>query len=115
MEGLKLLSKIALKKWNTNFRLEHSERKNRITYSEILRLPEISNWMKRKIVFHLLSNWIFRNQNSLFVNGKQPTSLSVTWSRSELRNWSFRGIHPFRCSPPEWLAGLAGLECCSFQ
>ena len=27
MEGLKLLSKIALKKWNTNFRLEHSERK----------------------------------------------------------------------------------------
>ena len=102
MEGLKLLSKIALKKWNTNFRLEHSERKNRTTYSEILRLPEISNW-------------IFRNQNSLFVNGKQPTSLSVTWSRSELRNWSFRGIHPFRCSPPEWLAGLAGLECCSFQ
>ena len=43
MEGLKLLSKIALKKWNTNFRLEHSERKNRTTYSEILRLPEISN------------------------------------------------------------------------
>ena len=32
MEGLKLLSKIALKKWNTNFHLEHSERKNRTTY-----------------------------------------------------------------------------------
>ena len=84
MEGLKLLSKIALKKWNKNFHLEHSERKNRTTYSEILLLPEISNWMKRKTVFHLLSNWIFRNRNSLFVTGKQPTSLSVTWSRSEI-------------------------------
>lgn len=84
MEGLKLLSKIALKKWNKNFHLEHSEWKNRTTYSEILLLPEISNWMKRKTVFHLLSNWIFRNRNSLFVTGKQPTSLSVTLSRSEI-------------------------------
>ena len=39
-EGLKLVSKIALKKWNTNFRLEYSDRENRTTFSEILLLPE---------------------------------------------------------------------------
>ena len=32
-EGLKLVSKMVLKKWNTNFRLEYSVRKNRTTFN----------------------------------------------------------------------------------
>ena len=43
-EGLKLLSKMALKKWNTNFRLEYSIRKNRTTFSDVLLLPRILNF-----------------------------------------------------------------------
>lgn len=31
-EGLKLVSKLALKKWNTNFRLGHSVQKKRATF-----------------------------------------------------------------------------------
>ena len=31
-EGLKLVSKLALKKWNTNFRLRHSVQKKRATF-----------------------------------------------------------------------------------
>ena len=37
--SLKLLSKTALKKWNTNFRLEHSVRKKYVPL-----LPEIFRW-----------------------------------------------------------------------
>ena len=40
-EGLKLVSKMALKEWNTNFRLEYSIRKNRTTLSDVLLLPKI--------------------------------------------------------------------------
>ena len=43
-EGLKLVSKIALKKWNTNFRLEYSIRKNRTTFSDVPLPPEIFRW-----------------------------------------------------------------------
>ena len=39
-EGLKLVSKMALKEWNTNFRLEYSIRKNRTTLSDVLLLPK---------------------------------------------------------------------------
>ena len=35
------VSKMALKKWNTNFRLEHSVRKNRTTFSNVPLLSEI--------------------------------------------------------------------------
>ena len=35
-DKLKLVSSIALKKWNTNFRLEHSVRKNRTTFQMLL-------------------------------------------------------------------------------
>ena len=34
-EALKLVSKMALKKWNTNFCLEYSVRKNRTTFSDV--------------------------------------------------------------------------------
>ena len=52
-EGLKLVSKIALKKWNTNFLLEHSIRKNRTIFSDVPLLPEIFRWEdpKRRVPF----------------------------------------------------------------
>ena len=34
-EGLKLVSKTALKEWNTNFRLKYSIQKNRTTFSDV--------------------------------------------------------------------------------
>ena len=43
-EGLKLVSKMALKKWNTNFCLEYSIRKNRTTFSDVPLLLEIFCW-----------------------------------------------------------------------
>ena len=43
-EGLKLVSKMALRKWNTNFRLEYFVRKNRTTFSDVPLLPEIFRW-----------------------------------------------------------------------
>ena len=46
-EGLNLVSKMALKKWNTNFRLQYSSRKNR-TFSDVPLLPEIFSWVDQK-------------------------------------------------------------------
>ena len=43
-EGLKLVLKVALKKWITNFRLEYSIRINRTTFSDVSLLPEIFRW-----------------------------------------------------------------------
>ena len=43
-EGLKLVSKMALRKWNTNFRLEYFVRKNRTTFSDVPLLQEIFRW-----------------------------------------------------------------------
>ena len=43
-EGLKLVSKMALKKWNTNFRLEYSVQKDRTTFSDVPLLQEIFRW-----------------------------------------------------------------------
>ena len=52
-KGLKLVSTMVLKKWNTNSRLQHSVRKNKTTLRDVPLLPEI-------VVIHLLSNRIFR-------------------------------------------------------
>ena len=43
-EGLKLVSKMALKKWNSNFRFQQSVRKNRTTFSGVPLLREIFRW-----------------------------------------------------------------------
>ena len=43
-ESLKLLSKMTLKKWNTDFSLVHSVRKNRTTFPDVWLLPEIFSW-----------------------------------------------------------------------
>ena len=48
-EGVKLVSKMALEKWNTNFRLEYSIRKNRTSFSDVPLLPEIFRWEDLKI------------------------------------------------------------------
>ena len=47
-KGLKLVSKMALKKWNMNFCLEYSTWKNRTTFSHVLWLPEIFHWNNPK-------------------------------------------------------------------
>ena len=40
-KGLKLVTKMVLKKWNTNFCLKYFNWKNRTTFSHVLLLPEI--------------------------------------------------------------------------
>ena len=68
-EGLKLVSKMALKKWDTNFRLEYSVRKTTTTFSDVPSLPEIFRWNDPNVMFHLVSKRTFRKR---FVNSKQP-------------------------------------------
>ena len=43
-EGLKLVTKIALMKWNADLRLELSFRENRTTFSGVPLLPKIFHW-----------------------------------------------------------------------
>ena len=50
-EGLKPVLKLILKKWNTNFRLEYSARKNRTTFSDVSLLPQIFRWNDPKSRF----------------------------------------------------------------
>ena len=67
-ERLKLVSKMALKKSNTNFRLGHSDRTNKTTFQAFRYSRKFSTETTQKIVFNLFSNRIFRK---LFENGKQ--------------------------------------------
>ena len=46
---LRRVSKMALKKWTTNFRLEHSVRKNKTSFADVPLLPEIFRWNDPKI------------------------------------------------------------------
>ena len=48
-ECLMPVSKIALKKWKSNFRLEYSVRKNRTTFSSVPLLSEISAGSKSHV------------------------------------------------------------------
>ena len=72
------MSKIALKKSNTNFRLEYSVRKNRTTFSDVPLLPEIFRWNDPKGVFHLLSNRFSGNSFSM-VNNLGVEKNGVIW------------------------------------
>ena len=79
-EGLNPVSKMALKKRNTNFRtLEYSVQKNRTTFSDFLSLHcyrTFSGGMTQKVVCHLPSNLIFRK---ILVHGKQQViSITIT-------------------------------------
>ena len=82
-EGLNPVSKMALKKRNTNFRtLEYSVQKNRTTFSDFLSLHcyrTFSGGMTQKVVCHLLSNLIF---GKILVHGKQQViSITITWQK----------------------------------
>ena len=70
-EGLKLVSKMALRKWNTNFRLEYFVRKTGLPFQMFRCSQKFSVGKTQKVVFHLLSNRISRK---ILVNGKQPYS-----------------------------------------
>ena len=78
-EGPKPVSKKALKKWNSNFRLEYSVRKKQ----DYLFRPFVvsGNFLQNdpNVVFHLLSNRISRKR---FVNGTQPKSPDRRLSKS---------------------------------
>ena len=50
-EGLKLVSKMAFKKRNTNFLLEHSDRENGLLF-QTFRFRKFSTATTRNVVFH---------------------------------------------------------------
>ena len=68
-EGLKLVSKMAFKKWNTNFGWNIPIGKTGLLFQTFRCSRKFSTETIRNVVFHQLSNRIFR---TLFVNGKQP-------------------------------------------
>ena len=89
---------MALKKWNTNFRLEDSIRKNRTTLSYEFRCSrKFSAGMTQKGMCHLLFDQIFRRK--LLVNGKQPLEIGnwkFRWNAHRWRRYSiWKGFHPF--------------------
>ena len=57
-QGLKLVSKMALKKWNRNFCLEYSVRKTGLPFQMFRCSWKFSAGMTQKGVSHLFSNWI---------------------------------------------------------
>ena len=81
-EGLKLVLKMALKKWNTNFRLEYSVREKRTTFSDVPLLPEIFHLERHKksCAIHVSTGF----SGNLFVNGKQTRKLNPSDHRTLL-------------------------------
>ena len=70
---------MALKKWDTNYRLEHSIRKNSTNLSGVPLLPESFRWKDPKKVCFIYFPTGFSKH---FVNGKQPKkALSLTTIR----------------------------------
>ena len=69
-EGLKLVSNMALKKWNTDFCWDIQSGKSGLSFQMYRCSWRFSAGTTKKVMFSLLSNRIFRN---LFVNGKQPS------------------------------------------
>ena len=73
------VSEMALRKWNTNFRLEHSVRNLKL-WLYIFRYSvapgSFRQVMTQKVVFHFLPNQIFGKR---FVNSKQPVLSFSGW------------------------------------
>ena len=67
-EGLKLVPKKALKKWNTNFCLEYSIRKNRLPFQMFRCSLKFSAEMTQEVVFHLLFNRVLRKRFDIVNN-----------------------------------------------
>ena len=60
-EGLNMVSNMAMKKWNTTFRREHSVRRNRTTFSDVPLLPNVFRWNDRKSrLLFIFSKTIFQ-------------------------------------------------------
>ena len=73
---------MALKEWNLNFRLEHSDRENRTGFSDVPLLPEIFRWNadpKSLVLFTFQPDF-----SELFVNGKQPRIRTFAFSSNSL-------------------------------
>ena len=109
-EGLILLPKMALKKWNTNFRLEYSVRKKKQDYLFRCSLTPGHfplEWPK-KSCFIYFSTGFSRN---LFVNGKQPLILVTGRSRSLecLRRNSVASTNVVKILPTAKMAGELGI------
>ena len=70
-KSLKLLLKVVLNSWNTNFHLKNSHRENKTTFPDVTPLlPEICHWNDPELsVFYSLTE----NFPKRFVNGKPPT------------------------------------------
>ena len=69
-EGLKLVSNMAWKKWNTNFCWDILSGKSGLSFQMYRCSWKFSAGTTKKVMFCFLSNRIFRN---LFVNGKQSS------------------------------------------
>ena len=76
-ERLKLLSKMASKKWNTNFRLGHYDRENGFFFFRLPLVAQIFHRNDPTETTHLLSNLIFRK---LLVNGIQIHTSMIMFS-----------------------------------
>ena len=81
-EGLKLVSKIALKKWNTNLRLEYSVPKNRTTFSDVPLLPEIFAGTTNKTC-SIYSPTGFSGNSFLMVNNLGVEKNGVIWKGNQ--------------------------------
>ena len=80
-EGLNPVSKMALKKLNTNFRLEYSVRKTGLPFQMFRCCRKFTAGTTQKVVRHLLSKRIFWK---ILVNGKQPViSITITWQETK--------------------------------
>jgi len=64
-ESLKLVSKMGLKEWNTNFRLEHSDWETGLPFQTFRFFLKFSTGTTRKVVFHFLSNRISNRKPQL--------------------------------------------------
>ena len=81
-QGLRLELKMVLKKWNTNFRLEHSVRKNRTAFPDVPSLPESSRWNDPKSRAPCSFQLDFPENFWILVNNLTVLYIPVTSSRS---------------------------------
>ena len=88
-EGLNPVSKMALKKLNTNFRLEYSVRKTGLPFQMFRCCRKFTAGTIQWLMRHFLCHRIFRQ---LFVNGKQTTFAMNRYSEAlkRKRNQCFR-------------------------
>ena len=84
LERVKLVSKMGLKKWNTDFLLEHYDRKNwtTLTFRTLCSFQEFFTDTTPQVVFLNFSYWCLGN---IFVNGKQKAMSNSTDANFRLK------------------------------